>query len=52
MANLTDLPRVRLVNEKNAIEAAIELPKISLYAHGIGPRESLIFTSIYLKTAK
>ena len=50
-ATLSDLPLIRLMNEYDGNEAAKLLPEIATYAHGIGPRESLIFYEEFLKTA-
>jgi glycerophosphoryl diester phosphodiesterase len=40
------------MNEVDAKEAAKLLPDISLFAHGIGPRESLIFDADFFSLAK
>lgn len=40
------------MNEYNGTEAALLLPEIAKYAHGIGPRESLIFYDLFWEAAR
>jgi glycerophosphoryl diester phosphodiesterase len=49
---ISDLPLIRLMSEKYGDLASVLLPDIATYAHGIGPREVLIFSDIFWAGAK